>query len=319
VAAWFDGAAPAPAAIDAVAGLADNIKLQYTVARRLAELRHVNGALSLETRQIRPVFEGAVLTGLEEDVPNSAKRLIEDLMIASNGVAARYLEAKKFPAIRRIVRVPAHWERIVELAAGNGGALPKDPDPVALEGFLLAAKAADPAGFPELSLCVIKLLGPGEYVLQRPGGTAAGHFGLAVRDYSHSTAPNRRFPDVIMQRLLRAALAGKPPPYGNDELASLARHCTEQEDAAKKVERQVGKSAAALLLGPSIGRQFDAVVTGASDKGTWVRISNPPVEGKLEIGFAGLQVGDRVRVELVGTDVERGYIDFKRVGGGARA
>jgi exoribonuclease-2 len=319
VAPWLDGTAPAPAAIDAVAGLADNLRLQYAVARRLAELRHVRGALSLETRQTRPVFEGPVLAGLEEDAPNSAKRLIEDLMIASNGVTARYLEAKQFPSIRRIVRVPAHWERIVELAAENGGDLPKDPDPVALERFLVAAKAADPAGFPDLSLCVIKLLGPGEYVLQRPGGAAAGHFGLAVRDYSHSTAPNRRFPDVITQRLIRAALAGKPPPYANEELASLARHCTEQEDAAKKVERQVGKSAAALLLGSSIGRQFDAVVTGASQKGTWVRISNPPIEGKLDSGFAGLQVGDRVRAELVRTDVERGYIDFKRVGGSARA
>jgi exoribonuclease-2 len=174
----------------------------------------------------------------------------------------------------------------------------------------VAQKAAHPAGFPDLSLSVIKLLGAGEYVLELPGGEVAGHFGLAVRDYSHSTAPNRRFPDVIAQRLLLAAMAGRPPPYANAELAALASHCTEQENAAKKVERQVGKSAAAMLLSSSIGQPFDAIVTGASAKGTWVRISQPPIEGKLDSGPAGLRVGDRLRVQLVHTDVERGFIDF---------
>ena len=314
VAAWLDGTGPLPPAIGAVPGLGDNIKLQHRVASQLAELRHARGALSLETLQTRPVFEGAVLTGLEADSPNSAKRLIEDLMIASNGVTARFLAARKFPSVRRVVRTPAHWDRMVEFAAGHGAKLPKEPDAVALEHFLVAAKAANPAGFPELSLCIIKLMGAGEYVLELPGGNVAGHFGLAVRDYSHSTAPNRRYPDVITQRLLKAALAGRPPPYANDELDSLAKHCTEQEDAAKKVERQVGKSAAAMLLSSSVGRQFDAVITGASDKGTWVRLAQPPVEGKLDSGPAGLQVGDRLRVELVHTDVERGYIDFKGVG-----
>jgi VacB/RNase II family 3'-5' exoribonuclease len=314
VAAWLDGTAPIPPAISAVASLADNIKLQDRVARQLAELRHRRGALSLETLQTRPVFNGEILMGLEVDSPNSAKRLIEDLMIASNGVTARYLAAKKFPSIRRVVRTPVHWDRIVELAAEHGSTLPNNPDAIALERFLVAAKAANPAGFPELSLCIIKLMGAGEYVLELPGGNVAGHFGLAVRDYSHSTAPNRRFPDVITQRLLKAALAGRPPPYANDDLASLAQHCTEQEDAAKKVERQVEKSAAAMLLSPNIGRQFDATVTGASDKGTWVRISQPPVEGKLDSGPAGLQVGDRLRVQLIHTDVERGFIDFKGVG-----
>jgi VacB/RNase II family 3'-5' exoribonuclease len=314
VAAWLDGNAPVPPAIGAVTGLADNIQLQDRVARQLAELRHRRGALSLETLQTRPVFDGEILTGLEADTPNSAKRLIEDLMIASNGVTARYLAAKKFPSIRRVVRIPAHWDRIVELAAEHGATLPQQPDAKALEQFLVAAKAADPDRFPDLSLSVIKLLGAGEYVLELPGGNVAGHFGLAVRDYSHSTAPNRRFPDVITQRLLKAAMAGRPPPYANDELASLAKHCTEQEDAAKKVERQVGKSAAAMLLCSRIGEQFDAIVTGASDKGTWVRLSQPPVEGKLESGPAGLRVGDRIRVQLVRTDVERGFIDFKGVG-----
>jgi exoribonuclease-2 len=261
------------------------------------------------------VFKGAVLTGLEADTPNSAKRLIEELMVAANGVTARYLAAKKFPSLRRVVRTPVHWDRIVELAAEHGGILPREPDAKALERFLLEARAANPAGFAELSLCIIKLLGAGEYVLELPGGNAAGHFSLAVRDYSHSTAPNRRFPDVIGQRLLKAAMAGSPPPYANEDLAALANHCTEQEDAAKKVERQVGKSAAALLLSSSVGQQFEAVVTGASDKGTWVRIAQPPVEGKLDRGPAGLQVGDRLRVQLVHTDVERGFIDFIGVGG----
>jgi VacB/RNase II family 3'-5' exoribonuclease len=310
VAAWLDGRAPIPPAVGAVPGLADNIKLQHRVADQLAELRHLHGALSLETIETHSMFDGAILTGLVTDTPNSAKHLIEDLMVAANGVTARYLAAKKLPSIRRVVRTPAHWARIVELAAEHKSTLPENPDAIALEKFLVTAKAADPSGFPELSLSIIKLLGAGEYVLEVPGGEVAGHFGLAVRDYSHSTAPNRRFPDVIMQRLLVAALAGLPPPYSNDELAALARHCTEQENAAKKVERQVGKSAAAMLLSTSIGRQFDAIVTGASGKGTWVRIAHPPVEGKLDNGSAEIQVGDRLRVQLVRTDVERGFIDF---------
>lgn len=314
VAAWLDNTAPAPPAISAVTGLAENIRLQYRVASQLATLRHLHGALSLETPQARPVFAGAELTGLEADPTNSAKHLIEDLMIASNGVTARFLATKNFPSIRRVVRIPKNWDRIIELAAEHGGVLPTAPDARALEDFLVSAKAADPVSFPELSLSVIKLMGAGEYVFELPGGTVAGHFGLAVRDYAHSTAPNRRFPDVIIQRLLKAALAGRPPPYGNDELTALAQHCTEQEDAAKKVERQVGKSAAAMLLGSSIGQQFDAIVTGAADKGVWVRISQPPVEGKLESGPAGLRVGDRLRVQLVRTNVERGFIDFKGVG-----
>ena len=315
VAAWLEGTGPLPPAIGAVAALADNLRLQYRVACQLAELRHQRGALSLETLQARPVFKGDVLTGLEADTPNSAKRLIEDLMVAANGVTARYLAGKNFPSIRRVVRVPKYWGRIVELAAQHGATLPPGPDSKALESFLLEAKGANPASFPDLSLSVIKLLGAGEYVLELPGATVAGHFGLAVKDYSHSTAPNRRFPDVITQRLLKAAMTGHPPPYTNEELASLAAHCTEQEDAAKKVERQVEKSAAAMLLSTSIAQQFDATVTGASAKGTWVRIAQPTVEGKLDSDPAGLQVGDRLRVQLVHTDVERGFIDFIGIGG----
>jgi exoribonuclease-2 len=235
-------------------------------------------------------------------------------MVAANGVVARFLSSRKFPSVRRVVRIPAHWDRIMELAAARNFPLPKTPDNVALEKFLLAARAADPGYFPDLSLSVIKLLGKGEYIVEFPGGEVPGHFGLAVRDYAHSTAPNRRFPDLLGQRLVKAALAGRPVPYPNDELTALALHCTEQEDAAKKVERQVVKSAAAMLLSSRIGEKFDATVTGASDKGTFVRLARPPVEGKLVENCDGCRVGDRFHVQLLYTDVERGYIDLKRVG-----
>jgi ribonuclease R len=314
VAAWLDGKGPMPAAVGAVAGLDENIRLQHRVADQLRGLRHMRGALSLQTLQARPVFDGELLRDLLPDQSNVAKSLIEELMVAANGVTARYLSSRKFPSVRRVVRTPSKWDRIVELAAEKGSTLPKEPDGKALEQFLLAALKADPASFPDLSLCVIKLLGRGEYVVEFPGGSVAGHFGLAVADYAHSTAPNRRFPDLMIQRLLKAALAGAKPPYRNDELTSLAQHCTEQEDAAKKVERQVVKSAGAMLLASRIGEMFDATVTGSSDKGTWVRILHPTVEGKLVKGFENRKVGDRIRVQLAFTDVERGYIDFASAG-----
>jgi len=228
-------------------------------------------------------------------------------------VTNRYLTSKKFPTLQRVVRTPKRWSRIVQIAAERGFKLPKEPNSKALENFLAVAKADDPLRFPDLSLSVIKLLGSGEYVVQFPGESPIGHFGLAVKDYNHSTAPNRRYPDLITQRLLKAALAGGSSPYDDTELESLAQHCTEQEDDAKKVERQVEKSAAAMLLESRIGEQFDAIVTGATDHGTWVRIFNPPVEGKLEYGYEGVDVGERVRVQLISTDVERGFIDFKLV------
>jgi VacB/RNase II family 3'-5' exoribonuclease len=312
VAAWLEGNGPMPAAIGSVGGLAENLRLQDRVAQQLKALRHQHGALDLETIEARPVFDGDELKDLQPDMKNRAKDIIEDFMIAANGVSARYLADRKLPSLRRVVRVPKRWDRIVALAAERGTTLPKEPDAKALDQFLVAARAADPLRFPDLSLSVIKLLGAGEYVVELPGAGVAGHFGLAVKDYAHSTAPNRRFPDVITQRLLKAAVAGRPLPYGNDELAALATHCTEAEDAAKKVERQVTKSAAAILLESRIGEQFDAFVTGASDKGTWVRLLQPPVEGRLEGGVAGLDVGHRLRVQLVHTDVERGYIDFRR-------
>jgi exoribonuclease R len=227
-------------------------------------------------------------------------------------VTARYLEAKRFPSLRRVLRSPARWSRIVELTSSLGGHLPPEPDSGALEEFLSKQKKADPIRFPDLSLSVVKLMGSGEYVVDLPGNTSPGHFGLAVKDYTHSTAPNRRFPDLITQRLLKAAMAERTVPYSNDELTGLAQHCTKKEDDANKVERLVRKSAAALLLESSIGRRFDAIVTGASEKGTWVRLFHPPVEGKVIRGFEGLDVGDQVRVELIRTDVEQGFIDFAR-------
>jgi VacB/RNase II family 3'-5' exoribonuclease len=310
VAAWLDGAGPMPEGVAAVPGLDANIRLQHSVAERLRELRHMRGALSLQTLQARPVFDGDLLRDLAPDQSNVAKSLIEELMVAANGVTARFLTSHKQPSIRRVVRTPANWSRIVELAAERGSSLPDEPDGIALERFLLDAQKSDPAFFPDLSLCVIKLLGRGEYVVEFPGGTVPGHFGLAVSDYAHSTAPNRRYPDLLVQRLLKAALGSSRPPYPNDELAELARHCTEQEDAAKKVERQVVKSAGAMLLSKRVGEKFDATVTGASEKGTWVRIFSPPIEGRLVKGFAHRKVGDRLRAQLVFTDIERGYIDF---------
>jgi exoribonuclease-2 len=313
VAAWLDGHGPMPKEIGAVPGLEENIRLQHRTAQQMRALRHMRGALSLQTIQARPVFVGEMLQDLKPDESNVAKNLIEELMVAANGVTARYLEAKKYPSVRRVVRTPAKWDRIVELAAEKGTTLPGQPDGKALEQFLMDAMKKDAVHFPDLSLCIIKLLGRGEYVIEFPGGSTPGHFGLAVKDYAHSTAPNRRFPDLIIQRLLKAALAGSPPPYGNDELVGLARHCSEQEEAAKKVERQLVKSAAAMLLSSRIGETFDAMVTGVTETGTWVRLFHPPVEGKLENPRKEAKVGVRGRVKLVLADPERGYIDFTAV------
>lgn len=310
VAAWLDGRAGAPPKLAAVPGLAEQLQLQDRVAQSLKALRLRRGALQLSTPQARPVFEGGVLADLRIDDKNRAKELIADFMIAANGVTARFLERRGFPSLRRMLHAPRRWERIVQLARAQGEALPDTPDPLALEAFLSRRRQHDPAGFADLSLAVVKLLGSGEYTV----ASGAGHFGLAVSDYTHSTAPNRRFPDLITQRLLKAALAGAPPPYDEPELAALAAHCTTQEDNASKVERQVRKSAAAVLLRARIGESFDAVVTGASAKGTWVRTSSPVTEGRVVRGEAGLDVGDKVRVELVEVDVERGFIDFRRAG-----
>jgi VacB/RNase II family 3'-5' exoribonuclease len=313
VAAWLEKGGPAPGEIARVKGLEENLLLQDRIAQKLKSLRHVHGALDLETIEATPVFEGDILKGLEAETGNRAKSIIEDFMIAANGATARFLSSKNLASIRRVVRTPKRWDRIVELALQYDFKLPNAPDSKALAQFLTKAKATDRLRFPDLCLSVIKLLGPGEYVVELPGTAVAGHFGLAVKDYAHSTAPNRRYPDLITQRLLKAAIStDQPASYSVDELKALAKHCTEMEDAIKKVERLVVKSAAALLLESRIGDQFDAIVTGASGKGTWVRVANPPVEGRLSNGFEGLDVGHRLRVKLVSTDVERGFIDFER-------
>jgi exoribonuclease-2 len=313
VAAWLEGAGPLPPAIAAVPGLEAQLRRQDGVAQAMRALRHRRGALSLESTEARAVFDGDTLADLRSDAPNRAKQLIEDFMVAANGVTARFLAARGLWALRRVLRTPERWDRIVEIARRLGEELPTAPDAAALETFLARRRAADADRFADLSLSVIKLLGRGEYALDRPGHDGDGHFGLAVSDYTHSTAPNRRFPDLVTQRLVKAALGARPAPYAAGDLATLARHCTEQEDAANKVERQVRKSAAALLLEQRVGQRFEGLVTGAADKGTWVRILRPPVEGRVVRGAGRLDVGDRVTVELVATDVERGFIDFARV------
>jgi VacB/RNase II family 3'-5' exoribonuclease len=316
VATWLEGRGAIPDRVAAVPGMETQLRLQDQVAQRLREVRHHHGALTLETIQARPVFDGDVLADLEVEKTNRAKALIEDFMIAANGVTANYLEARGKPSLRRVLRSPERWERIVEIARRLGERLPLEPDAGALDAFLSRRRRADPLRFPDLSLSVVKLMGRGEYVVKIPGQTTPGHFGLAVPAYTHSTAPNRRFPDLIAQRLLKAALAGRAAPYATTKLQELAQHCTDAENRANKVERQVGKSAAALLLEPRIGERFEALVTGASSKGTWVRILRPPVEGKLVRGADGLDVGDPISVELTRTDVEQGHIDFARSSSG---
>ena len=313
VAAWLEGEKAVPATVSAIPALDVNLRMQDRTAQKMRNFRHIHGSLSLETIEARPIFDGDQISGLEEDKRNRAKDIIEDFMIAANGVVARFLESKKFPSIRRVVRVPKRWDRIVELAKEHGTRLPDDPDSKALDEFLIREKAADPLRFPDLSLSVIKLLGSGEYIAEIPGAGAPGHFGLAVRDYAHSTAPNRRYSDLITQRLVKAAIKGQAVPYSFDVLNTMAKHLTEQEDAINKVERQVGKSAAALLLETKIGQRFDAIVTGASEKGTWVRLLAIPVEGKVVENSRNLDVGDRVRVQLMSLNVDRGYIDFMKV------
>ena len=312
VAAWLDGRAPAPPGVSGAPALGEPIVLQERVAQAMRRQRRQRGALTLETAGERPVWAGDRLVDLRHDEKNRAKALIEELMIGANGVVASYLERAGLPSLRRVLRSPARWDRIVSLAAAVGEELPPAPDAPALERFLTRRRAAAPAAFPELSLSVVKLLGAGRYAVGLPSELSHDHFGLAVRDYTHSTAPNRRYPDLVTQRMLKAAIAARPCPYDELALSALAEHCTRQEDNAAKVERQVRKSAAALLLSTQAGRRFRAVVTGASPKGTWVRISTPVAEGKLVGSTDGLDVGDHLSVELVDADVEQGRIDFRR-------
>jgi VacB/RNase II family 3'-5' exoribonuclease len=309
VAAWLEGKAPLSASAAKVRGLEAQLRAQDAVAQRLRKARYEHGALELETLQPRAVTENEVVVDLVAEPQNRAHELIEDLMVAANGVTTRYLTSKGFPTFRRVLRSPERWQRIVDTAAGLGWKLPGAPDSKALNEFLAEHKAKDPLRFPDLSLTVVKLLGRGEYVVEKPGQAPLGYFGLAVRDYSHSTAPNRRYPDLVTHRLLKAALSGTNSPL-LDDLEALAAHCTERENEADKVERQVRKSAGAALLSNRIGETFEGIVTGASDKGTWIRVMRPHVEGKVVRGGKGLDVGDRCRAKLVEVSVPNGWIDF---------
>jgi exoribonuclease-2 len=310
VSEWMEGRGELPAAARRIRGMDAQLRMQDALAQKLRVLRKAEGALEFETFQPRAVFDGERITAIREQPRNRGRQLIEELMIATNGCTARFLAERDVVSLRRVVRSPERWLRIVELAQQYGTVLPREPDGKALEAFLARQHKRDPLRFPELSLVVVKLMGAGEYVVERPQGPSVGHFGLAVQDYMHSTAPNRRYPDLITQRLLKAALAGEKSPYSTEELAELAQHCTRQEDAAQKVERQLRKSEAALLLHTRIGERFDGLVTGINDSGTWVRIFEPPAEGRLMGAVPELKVGQLLRVKLVSTSVERGFIDF---------
>ena len=313
VAAWIEGEADMPEAVRAVPGMAEQLRTQDAVAQRMRVRRRAAGALDFETFQPRAVFEGDRVVDIQQQVQNRARQLIEEFMIATNTCTAQFLAQHGRSALRRVVRSPERWQRIQQVARKYGEALPPEPDSRALEGFLARQRKADPLRFPDLSLVIVKLMGSGEYVVESPRGEPIGHFGLAVRDYTHSTAPNRRYPDLITLRMVKALLAGVRSPYGAAELALLAEHCTRQEDAAQKVERSVRKSEAALFLQGLVGQKFDAIVTGRTESATWVRIFTPPAEGKLVSEDVGLEVGQKLRVRLVHTDVERGFIDFEPV------
>lgn len=312
VGAWLEERGPAPPKVAASAALAAQLHAQDAAAQALRTLRHERGALPLETIEARAEMDGEAVKGLVVRPKNRARQLIEDFMVAANVAMAAFLEEHHSPWIGRVVRIPQRWARIVDLARQLGDDLPLEPSATALSEFLERQRARDPLRYPDLSLSVVKLLGSGDYVLQKPGQPSEGHFGLAVDDYTHSTAPNRRYADLITQRLLKAVLGKTGPAYDDGALSAIALRCTEREDEANRVERQVRKQAAAVLLADRVGARFEALVTGASPKGTWVRVLRPPVEGRVMRGEEGLDVGDRVRVRLIGTDPVRGFIDFAR-------
>jgi exoribonuclease-2 len=313
VGTWLEDKGGVPDKVANSMELQSQLKLQDEVAQALKNGRFRHGALNIETIEVRPVVHSDKVVDVVKQEKNRATELIEDFMIAANEVVARILEAHNVSSIRRVVKIPERWARIVELAAKQGEQLPADPDSKALNEFLVKRKAADPDHFADLSLAVIKLMGPGEYVLERPGEPGQGHFGLAVQDYTHSTAPNRRFADLVTQRLIKAVLASQPAPYSDAELAAIALHCTLKENAARKVEREMSKRIAAVAMSSRLGETFDAIVTGVTSRGTFVRVLKPAVEGLLAEGQQGADVGDKLRVKLIRTDIERGYIDFVRV------
>lgn len=313
VGAWLGGGGEIPASVAAVPGLEAQILLQQETAARLHKLRKQKGALEFETIESKPVVEDGKITGIKTEKRNPARDIIENFMVTANVETAEFLEKRDVLSLRRVVKTPERWNRIVEIARSFGQNLPENPDSVALAEFLERRRTADPVHYPDLSLSIIKLLGAGEYIVQEPGSEAAdGHFGLAVSDYTHSTAPNRRYADLIVQRLVKAALAGKPSPYTFEELNSIADHCNRRESAARKVERQMRKTIAASVMATHIGETFEAIVTGVTPRGIFARITTPPVDGRIVAGETGLEVGEKVRVRLTGTDPRLGFIDFTR-------
>ncbi len=312
VGAWLETGANPPAKVAASQEITSQLQTQNRVAQLLRGQRYLHGALNLQTIETNPLMQDGQPVDIEMHQRNPATDLIEDFMIAANEVVARSLKKAGFSSIRRIVKIPKRWDRIVELAAQYGTKLPDAPDPRPLHDFLCERQKTDPDHFPDLSLAVVKLLGSGEYVLERANETAEGHFGLAVQDYTHSTAPNRRYADLVTQRLVKAMVAGRKTPYSDDELAVIAQQCTRQEDAARKVEREMRKRIAAVVMRGRIGQQFSAIITGVNDHGTFVRTKAPHVEGMLVRGSKGVDVGDKIQVTLLHTDPERGYIDFAR-------
>jgi exoribonuclease-2 len=312
VGAWLEGKGAAPDKVAASAELQSQLRLQDEIAQVLRNERYRHGALNIETTEVRPLVLNQQVVDVVKQEKNRATELIEDFMIAANGAVARMLQGRQVSSIRRVVKTPERWNRIVELAAQQGEQLPAEPDSKALNAFLMKRRAADPDHFADLSLAVIKLMGPGEYVLERPGDPEQGHFGLAVQDYTHSTAPNRRFADLVTQRLIKAVLANQTAPYSDDDLAAIAANCTSKEDAARKVEREMAKRIAAVAMTSRIGELFDAIVTGVTSHGTFIRVLQSHIEGLLARGQQGVDVGDKLRVKLLSTDVQRGYIDFAR-------
>lgn len=313
VAAWLDGKGDIPAGVRSVSGMDVQIRTQDAVSQKLRKRRFEQGALEFRTIQSRTIFSGDRVVDVEQQQPSRARQLIEELMLATNGVTARFLASKGYSTLCRVVRSPERWIKIVEVAKDLGEVLPVEPDSKALEVFLTKRRLADPLRFPDLSLVVVKLMGAGEYALQLAGAVPVGHFGLAVRAYSHATAPNRRFADLLTQRILKAAIVGAPAPYSDAELDVLAKHCNEQGSDANKVERQVRKSEAALVLQTRLGEVFDGIVTSASDKGVWVRVFHPPVDGRLHGSGAAPRTGQKVKARLTLADVERGFIDFEEM------
>lgn len=307
---WLDGSGKIPAQIANIQGLKEQIELQKEAAERLHAYRETKGSLEFESIESEAVIENGEVKTIRSVVPNSARRLIENFMVAANVEMAEFLENHNSISLRRVVKVPAHWDGIVKIASEYGETLPAEPDQPALAGFLEKRRNADPEHYPDLSLSIIKLIGSGEYVVQRLGEDAGGHFGLAVRDYSHSTAPNRRFTDIVVQRLVKAVIEDKPSPYTPEELDAIAAHANEQERAARKVERKMRKIVAAAVMKKHVGERFDAIVTGVTDKGTFARILRPPVDGMIVRGEQGLEVGQKINVKLLSANPNNGFIDF---------